>query len=178
MNRIRKRIEDNFEAFGRFVYHNPVKMILVMLALSVPLISQLPKITLDTSTESFLHKSDPELIAYYKFREEFGRDEPLIIAIKPPEIFNRSFLEKLKSFHEELKNKVPKAVRLTLLTTGRAMLITSIVLSTGFFIYMFASMNNLFNFGLLTGFTILMALLADFLLAPALMTLITLKSKS
>jgi predicted RND superfamily exporter protein len=33
-------------------------------------------------------------------------------------------------------------------------------------------MNNLFYFGLLTGLTIILALLADFFLAPALMALI------
>ena len=33
-------------------------------------------------------------------------------------------------------------------------------------------MNNLFNFGLLTAFTILMALAADYLVAPALMVLV------
>ena len=49
------------------------------------------------------------------------------------------------------------------------MLITTIVLATGFFLYLFSTMSNLFNFGLLTGFTIIMALFADFLLAPALM---------
>jgi predicted RND superfamily exporter protein len=63
------------------------------------------------------------------------------------------------------------SVRRTLHTAGRAMLVTSIVLSLGFFIYMFASMNNLFYFGLLTGMTIISALLADFLVAPALMAL-------
>jgi predicted RND superfamily exporter protein len=42
----------------------------------------------------------------------------------------------------------------------------------GFFIYMFATMNNLFYFGLLTGTTIILALVANFFLAPALMALI------
>jgi predicted RND superfamily exporter protein len=60
-------------------------------------------------------------------------------------------------------------VRQTLLTTGRAMLVTTVVLSVGFFLYLFSNLNNLQNFGLLTGFTIIMALLADFFLAPALM---------
>lgn len=68
---------------------------------------------------------------------------------------------------------VRESIRLTLLTAGRAMLVTSIVLSIGFFIYMFASMNNLFYFGLLTGVTIICALLADFLVAPALMVIFT-----
>ena len=67
---------------------------------------------------------------------------------------------------------VPRAVRETLLTTGRALLVTTVVLSLGFFIFMFASMNNLFYFGLLTGITIILALVANFFLAPALMALI------
>ena len=61
----------------------------------------------------------------------------------------------------------------TLTTSGRAMLVTSIVLSIGFFVYMFAYMSNMFNFGLLTGLAIIVALLADFFLCPALMVLIT-----
>jgi hypothetical protein len=56
--------------------------------------------------------------------------------------------------------------------TGRAMLVTSIVLSLGFFIFTFATMRNLVNFGLLTAFTIVMALVADYLVAPALMVLV------
>ncbi len=67
------------------------------------------------------------------------------------------------------------AIQETLLGTGRAMLITSLVLSTGFFVLMAATLNHLVRFGLFTGITILLALLADFLLAPALMVLITRK---
>ena len=55
------------------------------------------------------------------------------------------------------------------------MLVTSVVLSLGFFIFGFATMSNVVNFGLLTGFTILMALAADYLLAPALMMLVNRK---
>ncbi|MDH5737858.1 MAG: MMPL family transporter, partial [Gammaproteobacteria bacterium] len=65
---------------------------------------------------------------------------------------------------------VSDAIEKTLLTTGRAMLVTSVVLSLGFFVFMLAAMNNLVHFGLLTGIAIVLALLADFLLAPALVT--------
>ena len=65
-----------------------------------------------------------------------------------------------------------EAVRQTFLTTGRAMLFTSLVLVTGFWLFMLATLNNVFNFGLLTGVALLLALAADFLLAPALMILI------
>jgi predicted RND superfamily exporter protein len=47
-----------------------------------------------------------------------------------------------------------------------------LVLATGFLIFIFASMNNLFIFGLCTALAIVLALLADFLLAPALMQLV------
>jgi len=65
-----------------------------------------------------------------------------------------------------------EAIRHTLDTAGRAMLLTTLVLSTGFLIFTLSSMNNIFNFGILTAFAIAMALVADFLLAPALMHLL------
>ena len=67
---------------------------------------------------------------------------------------------------------VKKAVEETMLGTGRAMLATTIVLALGFFVYMFATMSNIVNFGILTGGAIVVALIADILLAPALLKLI------
>ena len=61
------------------------------------------------------------------------------------------------------------AVRETLLSTGRALLITTLILSAGFFCIMFGSLKNFVHFGFFTGLTIIFALLADFLVAPALM---------
>jgi hypothetical protein len=65
------------------------------------------------------------------------------------------------------------AVRETLQTTGRALLTTSLVLSLAFFTYTFASLTNLALFGLLTGFTIVTAFIADIGVSPALMDLAT-----
>jgi len=76
-------------------------------------------------------------------------------------------------FRQELKEGkgVAEAVRETLSTTGVAMLITTVVLSSGFLIYTLSVLNTLVLFGLLTGLCVTLALLADFLVAPALMTL-------
>ena len=71
--------------------------------------------------------------------------------------------------YEQQYNDVNKAVEMTLLTSGKAMIVTTIVLTFGFFVFMGASMSNIFNFGLLTGIAIIVALLADFFLVPALM---------
>ncbi len=64
------------------------------------------------------------------------------------------------------------AIEKTFYTTGKAMVITTIVLSLGFFAYMWANMISIQNFGLLTGTVIILALLADLLLAPALMIVV------
>ncbi len=65
------------------------------------------------------------------------------------------------------------AVRQTMETTGQAMLVTSIVLASGFLTYTFAELHNLANFGRLTALAIGLAFLADVTVAPALVTLAT-----
>ncbi len=65
------------------------------------------------------------------------------------------------------------AIEKTMLGTGRALLLTSVILSSGFFILMTASLPLLIMFGFLTGLTIIFALLADFIVNPALMILVT-----
>jgi predicted RND superfamily exporter protein len=68
-----------------------------------------------------------------------------------------------------------EAVENTFFTTGKAMVITTIVLSLGFFSYIFGTMQSVQNFGFLTGSVIILALLADLFLAPALMVLVAKK---
>lgn len=80
------------------------------------------------------------------------------------------FMHNFRRYYKD-SGQVRQSVHRTLHTAGRAMLVTTIVLAIGFFIFSFASMKNLFYFGLLTGITVITALLADFLLAPALMVL-------
>ncbi len=66
---------------------------------------------------------------------------------------------------------MPMAIFGALDTSGRAMLTTSAILIIGFSMFLWSDLNNLFNFGMLIGTTVLLALIADFLLAPALMML-------
>jgi len=80
--------------------------------------------------------------------------------------------------NQHIHQDVQVAVEKTLTSTGRAMLLTTIVLSAGFFIFIISSMNNLISFGLITGLTIIIALFGDILLAPAMMALIYKKRPS
>jgi predicted RND superfamily exporter protein len=81
------------------------------------------------------------------------------------------FLHHFRRAFEETSS-VEKAVKETLTTTGRALVITSLVLCGGFFIYTTSYLANNIRFGLLTGCAVIFALAADFFLVPALLTLI------
>ncbi|MDF1874487.1 MMPL family transporter [Sulfurimonas sp. SAG-AH-194-I05] len=103
----RNKSESFLENMGKFITNNPFKVIIIMLLLNISMISNLPKITIDTSTEGFLHKQDPALIRYEKFKEQFGQDEKIMVVIHTKDVFDLVFLQKLQKLHNELKNNVP-----------------------------------------------------------------------
>ncbi|MCP4673191.1 MAG: MMPL family transporter, partial [Desulfobacula sp.] len=86
------------------------------------------------------------------------------------------FMYNFRKYYELTKD-ASHAIRETMLGTGRALFLTSIILCSGFFILMTASLSLLVVFGALTGLTIIFALLADFILNPALMILVTRRKK-
>ena len=103
----RVKVDKKFEAFTYFITTHKIKTLFILLFFIIALASNIPKITIDTSTEGFLYKDDPQIVAYDAFRNQFGRDEKIIIAIKSPDIFNKAFLKKLFALHDEIKNTLP-----------------------------------------------------------------------
>jgi uncharacterized protein len=61
-----------------------------------------------------------------------------------------------------------QAIRLSLISVGRPVIITSVILSLSFLIYLVSTMEVLASFGILLSATIIAALLADLFLMPAL----------
>ena len=103
----RTKAENKFETFSDWLYDNATKAILIIVIFVAALGSQLPTLKMDTSTEGFLHKTNPMRIEYDVFRDQFGRDEKLMIAVKTDSIFNLGFLKKLDSFHSVLEDELP-----------------------------------------------------------------------
>ena len=62
------------------------------------------------------------------------------------------------------------AVRRTLKVVGRALVFTSVVLVGGFIVHVFDTFSAARDFGILLSFSIIVALLSNLLLAPALMS--------
>ncbi len=67
-----------------------------------------------------------------------------------------------------LTGDYPSAQRMAFLDVGRAMFYTTVVLTAGFLVNLFSVITNIVMFGVLTAGAILVALLADYFLAPAL----------
>ena len=114
-----KKLENLFGKFGSFIGKHPFIVILFALLVVAFPISQVPKITMDTSTEGFMHEDDPMLINYNNFKEQFGRDERIMIAIESEKIFSLDFLKKLQKMHQELENNLPFLDEVTSLVNVR-----------------------------------------------------------
>ena len=115
----RKNVELGLERFASIVYRNRFKAIFCVLLFFAAFASNLPNLKIDTSTEGFLHKDDPTLKTYNEFRDQFGRDEMIVLAINPDDVFDLKFLGKLKKLHEELEEKVPHLDDVTSLINAR-----------------------------------------------------------
>lgn len=119
MSSFRKRIEGWFESIARILYRNRLKTLLITFLIIAAFMSQIPKITIDISTEGFLHKNDPTLVDYNDFRDQFGRDELIVVAINSSEVFDKNFLAKLKELHDDLTENVPYIEDITSLVNAR-----------------------------------------------------------
>jgi uncharacterized protein len=113
------RFERQFEALGHWGFRNRLKVLMVMLLLVVGLASQLRKITIRTASDSFFHKTDPVLIAYNAYRDQFGYDERIIIGIRTADVFADEFLKKLRALHRDLEKNVPYVDDITSLINAR-----------------------------------------------------------
>ena len=110
---IRDRIEKWFEGVAKIIYENKYKTLLIIIVAIVALFSQLPKITIDTSTEGFLHEEDQKLIDYNNFRDQFGRDELVIVAVKTRDVFDLKFLEIIRQAMKNESSAISFLVRRT-----------------------------------------------------------------
>ncbi|OGW29626.1 MAG: hypothetical protein A2X56_09485 [Nitrospirae bacterium GWC2_57_13] len=119
MTNIRQRIEYLFEQLGRLVYRNRVKSLLLMAVFTVIPAAFLPKLSIDTTNESFFRKDDRALVEYNAFKDQFGKDELFVIAVQGPDVFDPGFLAQLKSLHDELKTRVPYLDDITSLINAR-----------------------------------------------------------
>ena len=79
------------------------------------------------------------------------------------------FFHNFRNYFEKTGN-VETAVVETLRSAGRALITTTLILVSCFWLRLFSSLKVISDFGLVVGFSLLVAFLADVLLAPALLS--------
>ena len=119
----RNHVERGFEAWGRSVSARPILILIASLVFAATCIAGLPRLSVDVSFEAFLKSDDEVLVSYDAFREQFGRDERVIISAEPGPggggIFDLHFLEKLRALHEAIEQRVPYVDEVTSLVNAR-----------------------------------------------------------
>jgi predicted RND superfamily exporter protein len=115
----KKRAELFFEKSTALMIRFRLAVVLGVLVLTVLSILQIRHLGVDTSNEGFLHDDDPILLIYNEFRDQFGRDDKIAVAIQSDEIFTAGFLAKLEQLHEELKENVPYLSDITSMINAR-----------------------------------------------------------
>ena len=107
MNRFYSVAATSFERWFDWVCHHHYRTLIVCVLVVGSLASQLPTLRLDASAEAFLDEDNPGLLIYDEFREQFGRDDRIVVAIQGVSVFDRKFLERLRSFHQDLEEELP-----------------------------------------------------------------------
>ena len=94
-------------------------MITASLLAVAALCSQIPRLEIDASTESFLGPGTPQRLTYDAFRDQFGRDDAAVIAVRTRDVFSFDFLERLRALHRDLEEGLPHLDDVTSLTNVR-----------------------------------------------------------
>lgn len=108
MSKIKLKIETVFSNLARILYRHRLKTLIPALLFLCALVIHIPDITIDTTEKVMLHESDPEVVTYDAFLEQFGSDKIIVICITAEDIFSDLFLKKLKSLHVALEDTIPR----------------------------------------------------------------------
>ncbi|MCA9771720.1 MAG: MMPL family transporter, partial [Myxococcales bacterium] len=116
---LRDRIERAFERWARFVQGHRWSVILISLALAGAAASGVVRLEILASAESYLRKGDPEKKIYEDFRRTFDNDETVFFLLEAPDVFDPTFLARLRALHEDVEAQVPYVTKVRSLINAR-----------------------------------------------------------
>jgi predicted RND superfamily exporter protein len=106
MTNFRERVASHFERWSDYLFYHNKRVIAVCLLLMIGFASQMPSLRVDTTIEGFLEKDNPAMVIYDQFRDQFGRDDRIIIGVRTRSLFEAEFLERLRDFHMAIESQV------------------------------------------------------------------------
>ncbi len=88
--------------WAQLVTQHPKWVIFTLLLLLFSFSAKIIDIKFDTSTRGYLKADHSSILEYDEFRDIFGRDEFIVVAIEHDNIFSFEFLKQLNTLHENL----------------------------------------------------------------------------
>jgi len=119
MSGYRQSMEKFFYSLGSWAFRHRFVSTGIALAVLIATASQVPKLDTETSILSMFHENDPARVVYEDFQEQFGKDDVLIVALEPENVFDRDFLKTLAGMHAKLEEGVPYLDEITSLVNVR-----------------------------------------------------------
>ena len=119
MKQLRTRIEAAYGRWANWTFAKAWWLIALMVVLFAALASGMQNARLDTSTEGFLHADDPMRVAYKEFKQEFGQDDRILVAVQMDNVFAEANLLKLNELHQALEQQVPYLAAVDSLISSR-----------------------------------------------------------
>ncbi|MFZ8996179.1 MAG: efflux RND transporter permease subunit [bacterium] len=120
MQKWKKSVDHNMERWGYLVVRYRWLVIALSLLVVGGFASQMRHLYFDASNEAFFKGDDPILVNYNSFRDQFGRDDLILVGIDTPEVFNAEFLRKLQAMQDDLEREVPHIREVNSLLTVRS----------------------------------------------------------
>lgn len=99
-----------------WIISHPVLVMAGILGITVILISQIPKLVIDTSAEGLMVEKDPSKVYYEEVKRKFGSDNLTILLVKADDVFTTPVLGLVQWMTAELLN-TPGVSRVESLTT-------------------------------------------------------------
>jgi len=117
---MKNRIESALSAWGKWVATHPWRVILVVLLMTGALGTQIRHFYMETSNDAYFHADDPVVVQNDAFKEIFGRDAGIAIALRPEgSVFDLAFLEVIRDVHSAIEDEAPHIVDVTSLLNVR-----------------------------------------------------------
>ena len=109
-----------FERLAKLITRYPLRFILPCLVLFLALASRLPGLVIDPDIEGFLRDDSIEIIQYDAFRQQFGRDDRIVMGIAVDNVFKPEVLERLRELHQAIERDIPWVADIESLINVRA----------------------------------------------------------
>ena len=108
-----------FKRWAELTFDHPLIAIVSCCIVLIVAALQAQYIGVDMSTEAMLRKNDPARVAYSEFRQQFGREDAIIIAIASPDGLNQTLLQQIDTLQQTLANEVAYVDKITSLINAR-----------------------------------------------------------